>query len=80
MHLKIGVFNTTDDSHEFLDKIQLPALGIYHLTIYHTHRRHLTSSSYATGTVTVAMASSKLGALTVHFFNKLLQVKSSWED
>ena len=64
MHLKIGVFNTTDDSHEFLDKIQLPGLGIHHLTIYHTHWRHLTSSSYATGTVTVAMASSKSGALT----------------
>ena len=64
MHLTIGVLNTTDDSHEFLDKIQLPALGIHHLTIYHTHWRHLTSSSFATGSVTVvAMASSKSGAL-----------------
>ena len=32
MHLTIGVFNMTDDSHEFF----FPALGIHHLTIYHT--------------------------------------------
>ena len=59
MHLTIGVFNTTDDSHEFF----FPALGTHHLTTYHTHWRHLTSSSFETGTVTVAMASSKSGAL-----------------
>ena len=34
MHLTIGVFNTTDDSHEFFF---FPALGTHHLTTYHTH-------------------------------------------
>lgn len=81
IHLTIRVFNTSDDGHEFqfLDKIQLSALGIHHLTMYHTHWRHLNSSSYATGTVAVVVASSKSGVIiffVCHFFNKLLHVKS----
>lgn len=36
-HLTSGVFNTEDDSHEFLDKVQLSTLGIQHITIYITH-------------------------------------------
>ena len=33
----IGVLNTKDDSHKFLDKVQLSVFGIHHITIYITH-------------------------------------------
>ena len=73
----IGVFNTKDDSDEFLDKDQLPALGIHHVTIHHTHWKYLTSIFLYNNTLTVAM---QVQSSTHHFINKLLQLKSSRED
>ena len=61
-HLTMGVFNTKNDSNEFLDKVQLPALGIHCITIYHTKWKYLTSIFLYNSTLTVAMKSSKSGA------------------
>ena len=79
MHLTIGVLNTTNDNREFLDKIQLTALGIHHLTIYHTLE--------ALDLITLCNRHSHSGhgikqvrSSSFHFFNTLLQVKSSRGD
>ena len=41
-HHMTGVFTRKDISHELLDKAQLLALGIHHITIYIRHWRYLT--------------------------------------
>ena len=51
----IEVFNIKVESNVFLDKVQLPALGIHHITIYHTHWKYLTSIFLYNNTLTVAM-------------------------
>ena len=53
------------DSNDFLDKVQLPALGIHRVTIYHTHWKYLTSIFLYNSTLTVAKKSNKSGALPI---------------
>ena len=81
-HLFIGVFNTKDNSLEFLGKIQLPASINCNITIYHTLWRYLTSIFLHNSTLTEATKSikSQVRSSTFHSFDELLQLKSSRED
>ena len=57
--------NTKDDIHEFLDKVQNPALGIHYITIHHTHWRYLTSISAQRFISVISYSSWNLQALVL---------------